>query len=148
MGSRYIWLVNCSILNIIWTVCLCVNVLDYFVCSILKEILPPNNWDQNKEYIFTNISDSVAHFYVTFKMYTIRFFNLRQSNKKLVCIFYIFNYFLQLALIFYNNNYKYTMLLLYFCFFKFHSVLGSLLCILLYIGKTYNNLLISYITGL
>lgn len=85
------WLVNCSILNMIWTAGLCTALLDCIVCGPFQRILPPNSWDQDKERTFTEISEWLADCWVTTKLYMGRFFNLRQTHTKLVNISYIMN---------------------------------------------------------
>ncbi|CAI6354963.1 unnamed protein product [Macrosiphum euphorbiae] len=107
----YVWLVNCSILNMIWMTGLCAAVLDCIVCGPFQRILPPSSWDQDKERTYADISEWVADCWVTTKLYTSRFFNLRQTHTKL-----------------------------------FHSVLSVSFFSLLYIGTTFNNMFISYIT--
>lgn len=81
---RYVWLVNCSILNMIWMTGLCAALLDCIVCGPFQRILPPSSWNQDKERTFTDISEWVADFWVTTKLYMSRFFNLRQTHTKLV----------------------------------------------------------------
>lgn len=88
-GFRYVWLVNCSILNMIWMTGLCAAVLDCIVCGPFQRILPPSSWDQDKERTYADISEWVADCWVTTKLYTSRFFNLRQTHTKLVNNSYI-----------------------------------------------------------
>ncbi|XP_025409132.1 ADP-ribosylation factor-like protein 6-interacting protein 1 [Sipha flava] len=109
----YVWLVNCSTLNIFWTICLCTTLLDYIVCGPFQKMLPPNSWDQEKEDTYTIIVESIAEYCVTLRLYMERFFKLRQTNTRL-----------------------------------FHAVLSVSFFSLLYIGITFNNLIMSYITVL
>ncbi|XP_050438674.1 ADP-ribosylation factor-like protein 6-interacting protein 1 [Adelges cooleyi] len=109
----YVWLVNCSMLNMIWATGLLVTLLDCFMCGPFQKLLPPNIWDQNKEQAYTVVCESVTDYYVTFRLYVERFFKLRQTNTRL-----------------------------------FHSVLAVSFFSLLYVGMTFNNLFVSYITVL
>lgn len=89
---RYIWLTNCSMINVIWTISLFAVLMDYFVCGPLKNILPPDSWDQKKEYTYSTISKLVSKYYLTCKLYVERFFKLRETNTILVKIIIIILY--------------------------------------------------------
>ncbi|XP_050531541.1 ADP-ribosylation factor-like protein 6-interacting protein 1 [Daktulosphaira vitifoliae] len=109
----YIWLMNCSTLNLIWTTGLVLTLMDFFVSGPLQRLLPPSSWDQDKERVYSLVCGSVTDYYVTFRLYAERFFKLRQTNTRL-----------------------------------FHSVLAVTFFSLLYVGITFNNLLVSYVTVL
>lgn len=81
---RYIWLVTCSILNIIWTVCLGATIADYVLCGPFRNILPPDSWNENKEALYKVIIEHMADCYIAFKFYIKGFFKLRQTNTNLV----------------------------------------------------------------
>lgn len=68
---------------------LCATLLDCLVCGPVQKILPLNSWDQEKEYIFTTITDSITNFWDIFILYIGRLIQLRLTNKLLVSIFNI-----------------------------------------------------------
>lgn len=71
---------------------LSITLLDCIVCGPFQRILSPNSWDQDKEYVFTIISESITNYYDTFMLYTERFLKLRQTNRNLVNIYNIYIY--------------------------------------------------------
>jgi len=89
---RFMWLINYSIFNVIWTVGIFVTLLDYFVCGPFQNMLLPNSWDQDKEQTYTVFIKSVTDFYVTLKLYIKRFFKLRRTNSNLVIVIYLFEF--------------------------------------------------------
>lgn len=92
MHFRFMWLINYSIFNVIWTVGIFVTLLDYFVCGPFQNMLLPNSWDQDKEQTYTVFIKSVTDFYVTLKLYIKRFFKLRRTNSNLVIVIYLFEF--------------------------------------------------------
>lgn len=91
--SRYIWLADCLMINVIWTISLCAVLMDCIVCGPLQNFWPPDSWNQNKECAYLTVCEIVGEYYSTSKLYVERFFKLRETNTKLVKILIVILYY-------------------------------------------------------